>query len=119
VIATPEIGLPSRALMVSPRYDESDDEGEPPLALVGALGELPAQPDATIDAARRTNAQVRKGMPPALQAVCYGICAKSRAFPAMPRARDYKFDAGDNECEKLVTVSLCGPSLSSNGIEVE
>jgi hypothetical protein len=32
---------------------------------------------------------------------------------------DYKFDARDDECEKLVTGALQGRLLSSNGIEVD
>ena len=52
-----------------------------------------------------------------------GVLASMRAdsghFRAMQSSPDYKFDAGDDECEKLVTGALRGLLLSSNGIEVD
>jgi hypothetical protein len=76
LIATPEIGLPSMALTVSPRYDAA----EVPPVDVGALGELPPHAEARTDAARSDDVHARKGMRSALQAVCCGNMRKYQIF---------------------------------------
>jgi hypothetical protein len=80
--ATPEIGLPSIALTVSPRYDKSELGS----VVVGALGEPAAHADARIDARMMRGVPARKGMPPVLQAVCCHFCTETHAFTAVQRA---------------------------------
>jgi len=91
------MGLPSRALIVSPRYDEAP-------AGAGELGELPPQAAESSDNMMK-GAVKRKGMPAVVQALCCPGILRLHAFGAITGQGDYKIAGGDHECEKFVSVS--------------